>query len=309
MNISIRQTFLLFFSASILLTGCNNAKPGSMSETKASTPVTVTHVSFEPITEYVELNATSVFQKKSIIRATTTGIVSLVDINPGDKVSQGQALFAITTKEAVALMGKNVKGDSSFHFKGELKIKAIQSGIVNTIAHQQGDYVQEGDELATLAEQSSLVFHLQAPFELTGYIHTGQSCEIALPNNETINGVIGSILPSMNEQAQTLALVVKPLTSKNLPDNLIAKVKIVKYTKKNACTLPKEAVLTDETQTSFWVMKLLNDSTAVKIGIRKGIETNGAVELLQPAFTSSDRILVTGNYGLEDTAKVNITKK
>ncbi len=29
--------------------------------------------------------------------------------------------------------------------------------------------------------------------------------------------------------------------------------------------LPKQAVLGNETQTEFWVMKLINDSTAVKV--------------------------------------------
>jgi len=55
------------------------------------------------------------------------------------------------------------------------------------------------------------------------------------------------------------------------------------------------------------VMKLINDSIAVKVSIKKGIELADIVEILQPAFEPSDRILLTGNYGLPDTAKVMIT--
>lgn len=75
-----------------------------------------------------------------------------------------------------------------------------------------------------------------------------------------------------------------------------------------ATVLPKAAVLANETQTDFWVMKLLNDSTAIKIAVKKGIESADKVEILEPLFKSSDNILLTGNYGLADTAKVMVTK-
>jgi uncharacterized NAD(P)/FAD-binding protein YdhS len=72
--------------------------------------------------------------------------------------------------------------------------------------------------------------------------------------------------------------------------------------------LPKSSILADEAQTAFWVMKLINDTVAVKIPVKKGLEMGDKVEILSPAFTPSDRILVTGNYGLADTAKVKIVK-
>ena len=55
-------------------------------------------------------------------------------------------------------------------------------------------------------------------------------------------------------------------------------------------------------------MKLINDSTAVKVPILKGIETNTAVEILSPPFAASDRIVRTGQYSLPDTAQVEIEK-
>ena len=60
--------------------------------------------------------------------------------------------------------------------------------------------------------------------------------------------------------------------SHNIPQNLVAKVKIVKVSKTAAATLPKNSVLSDETQSEFWVMKMINDTTAVKVPVKKGIE-------------------------------------
>jgi hypothetical protein len=59
----------------------------------------------------------------------------------------------------------------------------------------------------------------------------------------------------------------------------------------------------------FWVMKLVNDSTAVKINVTVGLKNNETIEILEPIFASGDRILSKGNYGLADTALVqHITK-
>jgi hypothetical protein len=81
---------------------------------------------------------------------------------------------------------------------------------------------------------------------------------------------------------------------------------INKQTREKAQVLPRAALLGNETQTEFWIMKVLNDSTAVKVPVRKGIENFDEVEISDPQFLPEDRILVTGNYGLPDTAAITI---
>ncbi|MGZ4000102.1 MAG: hypothetical protein ACXVIY_05715, partial [Mucilaginibacter sp.] len=67
--------------------------------------------------------------------------------------------------------------------------------------------------------------------------------------------------------------------------------------------------LANETQTEFWVMKMINATTAVKVPVTKGIESGDRVEILSPKFSPQDKIIVTGNYGLTDTAKVKIAQQ
>jgi hypothetical protein len=67
-------------------------------------------------------------------------------------------------------------------------------------------------------------------------------------------------------------------------------------------------VLTNETVDNFWVMKLINDSTAVKVPIVKGISTDTHVEILSPKFAKDDKLVNSGNYGLPDTTYVKITQ-
>jgi multidrug efflux pump subunit AcrA (membrane-fusion protein) len=133
------------------------------------------------------------------------------------------------------------------------------------------------------------------------------SVDLYLPDGKTMTAHISSAMPVVDSASQTLNIVLT-VSERDLPENLIAKVKVVKTARTNAASLPKEAVLSDETQTDFWVMKLIDDSTAVKVPIKKGIQVDGRIEIDAPAFLNTDKFLVTGNYGLADTAKVRIVK-
>jgi hypothetical protein len=115
-------------------------------------------------------------------------------------------------------------------------------------------------------------------------------------------------MPTVDSVSQTQAVMLKINSSTPVPQNLIAKVRIVKNAKNNVSSLPKEAVLTNEAQTNYWVMKMIDSITAVKVPVIKGLEASGRVEIVRPQFSSSDNILLTGNYGLPDTAKVKIVK-
>jgi hypothetical protein len=115
-------------------------------------------------------------------------------------------------------------------------------------------------------------------------------------------------MPAVDSLAQTQRCIVKINTVQEIPEGLIAKVRLNKVLHLHAQVLPKSAVLSNETEDEFWVMKLINDSTAIKVKVKKGIENAGLVEVSEPRFTKNDRIIINGNYGLADTAKVKIRK-
>jgi len=291
-----------------LLFSCKNIAKTSEAVAEVKTPVTIVPVTFKPVTSTVALPAVATYMNKSIVRATTTGTIEKILIKPGEYIATDQLLFTIRTREAMAL-DKKAQSDSSLSFQGLINIASHKEGAINSILYQKGDYVQEGDELAIVSEQNSLVFILDVPFELDKYIEKNRNCRIVLPDNRQIDGTITGRLPEMDMQSQTIRYVVKPQSTDRLPGNLIASINLVKSTSEKAMVLPKRAVLGDETQTEFWVMKLLNDSTAIKIDVSKGFENNEEVEITSPQFLPSDRIVLTGNYGLTDTARVTIIKE
>jgi biotin carboxyl carrier protein len=300
--------FTLILLAAVTLTCCKNS--GSKNEEdiiEARTPVTIVSVTNKPISETIDLSAVSAFMIKNIIRSATTGTIEDISVIPGDFINKNQLLFTVKTREAMAVQNTQ-SGDSSLNFKGIIKIFSPKEGIIGSISHQNGDFVQEGDELAVIAEQSSLVFILEVPFEFKGLIEKRSTCSLKLPDNSVITGVIKGKLSEMNVQAQTISFLVKPVTTSRLPENLIATASIIRNSKENAAVLLKPAVLGNEALTEFWVMKLVNDSIAVKVIVKKGMETNTEVEITDPVFNPSDRVILTGNYGLPDTASIIIMK-
>jgi biotin carboxyl carrier protein/small nuclear ribonucleoprotein (snRNP)-like protein len=228
------------------LTSCGTNKEKEEEKSASVTPVTCTGIQVQPMLETLELNAVSSFLKKNIVKSTAIGVVETIEINLGDRVEKGQPLFVLKTKEAIAISETGTP-DSSLRFRGTVQIKASKTGVITSLTHQKGDYVQDGDELAVISEQSSLVFLLEAPYELHNYLTKSKSVDIQLSNNRIIKGIISSNLAQMNMASQTENFILRPQTTDLLPENLIARIKLVKSSKTNATVLPKSAVLSNET--------------------------------------------------------------
>jgi multidrug efflux pump subunit AcrA (membrane-fusion protein) len=277
-------------------------------EQETITPVTVTSITTEPMIEYIELNATSTFLQQAFVKASSNGYIKSVNAQVGKMVSSSQNVFVLKTKEAQSIGNAINSLDSSFKFTGIINIKAGTTGYVSEVNHQPGDYVQEGEQLAVISDANSFVFILNLPYELRPYVLNKQTVELVLPDGKIMTARISSAMPVVDSASQTQNIVLK-VNERNLPINLIAKVKVVKTAKTNAVSLPKQSVLSDETQTNFWVMKLLDDSTAAKVPVTKGLEINDKIEIISPKFSASDKFLLTGNYGLADTARIKIVEQ
>lgn len=304
-----RFYFIIFYLATLSVLSCKSKADPKEEDTAAGevrTPVTVTSVSNEALTEYVELNAMSSFLQNSFIKATANGYIKSSQVKLGQFVRAGQLAFLMQTKEARALGNTINELDSSFRFSGLIKILATQTGYITAVNHQPGDYVQDGEQLAVLSDAKSFGFLLNLPYELRQYLMKNKTVEVVLPDKTVLKGYVAHVMPSVDSVSQTQAVLIKVNAPSSIPQNLIGKVRIVKNAKSNAVSLPKEAVLTDESQSNFWVMKMIDSVTAVKVPVTKGIESSDKVEIVQPVFSPSDKILLKGNYGLPDTAKVKI---
>ncbi len=303
-----KQILIAAFFALLIIQACKNtgeSLPEDVSEVK--TPVMLDGIQHLDISEYIQLSATSAYLKKNQLKANITGYIEQSFASPGDYIEAGKPLYYIRSKEAEALSRFHSK-DTSNAIKGLVIVRAPESGILTEVFKYANDYVTDGDAMATIAQQNSFVFLLNVPFESRKYAATGTRCTILLPDSTRVYGTIASQLSLVDPVSQTQSYEIKIAPGSKLPENLIAAVQLVKRTSRNAQVIGKSSVLTDETMENFWVMKMINDSTAVKVPITKGIAEGDKIEIISPVFTQGDRILSSGQYGLSDTAFVKTIK-
>jgi multidrug efflux pump subunit AcrA (membrane-fusion protein) len=298
-----------FIILSLAAVSCHSGNKEEDEKTQTRTLVTLTSATLGTLADTVELNAVSSFLLKTNVKATVNGYLQEVYIKLGEKVSKDQILFKVKSKEASSIGNTLSNIDTSFHFSGLTNIKSPGTGYITQLAMQNGDYIQDGETLAVISDVNSLVFMLDLPYELRSYLTLNKTISLLLPDGKKIPGTISSSLPFVDPVSQTQSYIIRVNLNQSFPENLIAKVAFVKQVKTNVVSLPKKAILANEQQTQFWIMKMTDSTTAVKVPIQKGLETTDRVEIVSPELKPTDKILLTGNYGLPDTARVVVEKE
>lgn len=294
----------------VLIAACTGREQTGAAQPDTSLPksqVSVTHIRKGNVADNLELFASTFYLKRNVVTAPISSFITKVNIRLGDKVKKGEVLYELESKERRALGNTELRLDSTISGFGLVQVKAQASGIVSTLDKQQtGDYIMEGTQLCTIAESGDLAFQINVPYEFNDYTRPGKQCQIILPDNSVHTATITTPLTVMNTVAQTQTMLAKPVTTLYLPEGLIVKVVINKSSVKPRQVVPKSAVQSDEMLENFWVMKLLNDSTTVKVPVMMGNTSKTEAELLSPEFNQTDRIISIGAYGLPDTALVKI---
>ena len=290
----------------VIVSSCSSGKSDT-NEVSSGTPVTITHPRLMNMDDYLVLNGNTIFLSKEIIRSTFDGFIEKVNKNIGDAVKPGEILFQIRTKEYSSNDSLNLKLGNQL-FQGSVYVKANSSGILSELDYHTGDFVTAGEQIAIVSNPSSLRIKLNVPYEDVLKVRIGGACEINLPDGISIQGTIKKNVPSVDPVTQTQLFFIKLNEYRAIPENLNLIVKIPYKHFTNATVLPKSSLVTNVTEDSFWIMKLINDSTAIRVNIDKGIENDSVAQILSPRLNKTDQIILTGSYGLPDTAAVEIVK-
>ena len=289
--------------AAFLLSSCSKKETTEQEQTPVVS-VKTSAVSFGKIESKLTFNGKTIYLKKNLVVSPISGYVRKISVKFGDYVKKGDLLFEIQTKENKALESSNV-GNA-----GLIKVFAPSQGVINALnITENGAYVLEGASLCTVAENQDVMVQLNLPFEFNSLVKTGAGCTLVLGEDTRFSGTIYQILPTVDDANQTQQILIKPHYSKPLPENLNLEVEIMKASHNRTCLVPRNAVMTNETQTEFWVMKIVDNKLAIKIPVKKGIENDELVEILNSGLSASDLVVSEGGYGLNDSTKVAVSGK
>ena len=282
-------------------------KVEAISEKKAPINVSVVAVQQNDIKEYLTFNGVTQYQKKENIRSNVTGYISWMTYKIGDNIRNGQTFASVRTKEQDALR-EAIKIDSSLgKFITPITIRSNATGIINTLNITTNDYVAEGDILATVVQPKSLTVQVNVPFEYEDFVDIGTSCVILLQNEETFTAKITGKLPTIDPLAQSQSFLIA-LPDIDLPENLNVQVKTIYREAKAATTIPKTALQTNELLTEYWVMKVFNNSLAIKQKVEPQLKNDSLVQIKSMALKIGDLVITEGAYQMQDSTIVS-TKK
>lgn len=298
------------YSYIIILLFCFNCKNKTTTETTKKIPITVkaTLVEAHDLKEYLSFNGVTKYQKKENIRAGVTGYISRLNFKIGDAIKKHQVFASIRTKEQEAL-SEAVKIDSSLSkFTSPLRINSNSTGVISLLNVQENDYVSEGDILATISQPNSLVIEVNVPYEYETYFKMGTECDIILQNNQTITAKITGVLPIIDVIAQSQTFLIA-LPNQRLPENLNVIVKTIYKKSSQSISIPHEALQTNELMTDFWVMKITNDSLAIKTPVKPLLSNDSLVEVKSNNLKLNDWVVTEGSYQMQDSTLVSIQNK
>ena len=286
----------------LVLNSCAKKETKEEEQTHVVT-VKTAKVKFGEIDNKVSFNGKTIYLKKNLVVSPLSGYVQKISVKFGETVKKGQLLFEIQTKENKALESTD-SGNM-----GIIKVYSPTNGVISTLnITASGAYAMEGASLCTVAENNDVMVQLNLPFEFNSLVHTGTTCTLILGEDTKFEGTVSQILPTIDEANQTQQILIRPHTNKRLPENLNLSVEIIKTRHNRSCLIPRDAIMTNETQTVFWVMKIADNKLAIKVPVLKGIENDNEVEVLSSGLTDSDLVITEGAYGLNDSTVVKIEK-
>ncbi len=289
-----------------MVLACNN-KTNTLSEKKAPISVQVSEVQQHDIKEYLTFNGITQFQQKENIRSNVTGYVSWAKYKIGDPIRKGQTFATVRTKEQDALK-EAVKIDSTLSkFVKPQSIQSNATGVITILNVTMNDYLAEGDILATVVQPKSLVVKVNVPYENKDYVSIGSSCEIVLQNEELITAKITGALPTIDPVAQSQIFLIA-LPNEDLPENLNVQVRMVYRENTMALAVTKSALQTNELLTEYWVLKLTNDSVAIKHSVIPKLKNDSLVQIESNELQIGDKVVTVGGYQMQDSTIISVQK-
>ncbi|MDG3583940.1 efflux RND transporter periplasmic adaptor subunit [Galbibacter pacificus] len=302
MKIDISKLYLVSIFL-IIAIGCNTP-PVDQNRTKAFVRVQTATVNKGTIDQYRLFNGVTKYQRKEDIRANVTGYISTINFEVGNSIRRGQVLCYIRTKEQQAL-GAAIRIDSTLaKLTIPMAIKSEATGVVSVINYNENSFVSEGDIIATVIQPNSLTIQVSIPFDQSKEIIKEMPCEIVLKDT-TINAKISQQLPIIDPLTQNQQFLIE-MPKIILPENLKVQIRMLEKIAENAMVLPRSVIQTNELQTKFWVMKVLNDSLAVNINVIPLMQNDSLVQVRSTLLDYKDTIITKGAYQLQDSTVVRI---
>ena len=291
------------------------------------TPVRVAKVEKATLPLYVSGPGKTAALSQEKVRAPFAGTLVELSVSDGDSVRKGQTLGAIVSRESEAAISgaREMKRQASTEVEkrdaeraealaqGNLIRRALVAsadGSVLSHAASAGDRVSEDQEILTISDAGSVVFLADIPQSDLPRVKPGQQATIDLAGGRPpVSGPVHAVLPGANSADFTGQVRVDLRGSAgSLTAGLFGTARILVDERAGVPVVPSAAVLRDDVS-GVSRLCLAADGKAHWIDVVTGARDAARTEIVSPALTEGQLVIVSGLVGLPEGKSVSIESK
>lgn len=188
------------------------------------------------------------------------------------------------------------------------EIRSPINGVVTDRPMFAGETAAAGAALITVMDTSSLIAKAHIAQSQAQQMKIGDAATISVPGvADPVPAKVALISPALDTGSTTLEIWLKADNKKgSLKVGTPVKVAITGHTVENALKVPVSAILSGD-DGSKSVMVVGADGAAHKKAVQVGIQDGDDIQITG-GLTTSDMVITTGSYGLDEGTKVKIGK-
>lgn len=182
-------------------------------------------------------------------------------------------------------------------------------GVVVSRAVERGEAISAGAALFEVADLAALEIELYVPERHLGRLKPALPVQVSADatGDGVLTGRIERIAPTVDPRSGTVKVTVALGDgtidqSRRLRPGMYVRARIVLDTRENAVLVPRRAVIYENERAFAYRVE---DGAARKLALKIGHADRDRLEVREP-IVAGDRVIVFGQRGLEDGAKVRI---
>jgi RND family efflux transporter MFP subunit len=314
--------------ALLLLAACNAgsseeetaAAPASL---EAATPVRAAEVTRGTVTVHVGGPGRTQALREVHVRAPFTGQLVALDVNDGDTVRAGAEIGAIVAQNSHAALegAKAMVGSARTDAEKADAARALElaqanlvrqvlrtpaGGVVLSHKANAGDFVTEGDEIASLADASSIAFVAEIAQHDLPDIHPGAAATVELASARApLAGIVHGLLPA-GAESPSVPVRIDFARPGDARVGLFGTAAIVVAEHRDALLVPAAALLRDDVSGVSRIGVIADGGVLHWVAVTSGALADDQVEVAAPGLEAGARVAVSGHVGLPEGARVRV---
>jgi HlyD family secretion protein len=241
--------------------------------------------------------------KAALVQAQSAYDIAKQNLDAIEKVG-GQAALKTAQGQLTSAKGKYLGAEAQLSYT---EIRSPINGVVTDRPLFAGETAAAGTAVVTVMDTSALLAKLHISQMQAQQLSLGAPATITVPGiTDPIPAKVSLISPALDPGSTTVEVWLRLENLKGLfKAGTPVHTSITGRTATNALLIPAEAVQTAQDGSSKFVMTIGADSIAHKRTVAVGIQTAENVQILD-GVSSSDMVITTGAYALDDGTKVKI---